>query len=556
MGLLDTIANGTDQFVNGAVNSPLFNLGLGLIGAGQPFANPAQQIQGAMQNMQAQRLAQQQVQQGQLGLDYQRAFNNAIIHSLNGGQAATAAPQAPAAPQPIPANGGLIAPAGQPAAPQNSGLLAPAGAPQQAAPAASQQPSWLAPPTQQDISSIPVGGLPASIAPLLAIRSGKDPAQAANDARTAQIASAKQQYDPIIQQLSGIVQSDDPVRDINANPLLAATWAHYAQQRGIDPSKGLNAANARQVFGGLANQYRSALGESAVAPPIPLEQVSGPGSSLGARYSRDPVTGEVKQEVGPQEVGNYIGPNGQIIQRTKAEAQAQGLTPYVPQTYVNAGTVDPMAQMIADYKSAPLTGFALRSPQGQAIMAEVRRLNPDYDATAYAAKVKARDAFATGKQGDTVRSLSVATSHLNQLSDLVDALGNKNLRVFNTLANAYSQETGGTAPTNFDTVKNIVADEVTKAILGYGGSVQDRDKAAAVIARSNSPAQLKSSIQQYLRLMGGQLDGLRRQYVKNTGLNDFDEMLSPQAQQQIEAHAPNSAAPPAGLPAGWTVTEH
>src|SRR5579859_97093 len=45
-----------------------------------------------------------------------------------------------------------------------------------------------------------------------------------------------------------------------------------------------------------------------------------------------------------------------------------------------------IAKMISEYNMAPLTGAALRSAGGQAIMAQVQALNPNYDATQWDAK--------------------------------------------------------------------------------------------------------------------------------------------------------------------------
>lgn len=129
------------------------------------------------------------------------------------------------------------------------------------------------------------------------------------------------------------------------------------------------------------------------------------------------------------------------------------------------------------------------------------------------------------------------------LGQLSDALGNGDIQLFNRLGQGWAQQTGSPAPTNFDAAKQIVGDEIVKAIVGAGGGVGDREKAAETISRASSPQQLKGVIQTYQGLMSGQLAGLRQQYQKTTGLNDFEDYLAPETRQKLEIR---SAPPPPG----------
>jgi len=215
-----------------------------------------------------------------------------------------------------------------------------------------------------------------------------------------------------------------------------------------------------------------------------------------------------------------------------------------------SGDTTSMAQAIANYQLAPLSGFALRSPKGQRIMGLVMKLNPDYNAQDYVASQKAYSAFTSGKQGDTVRSFSVAMSHLDTLSHLTDALGNGSTKLLNKWANAWKSQTGQPAPTNFDAAKQIVGDEIIKAVVGAGGGEGDRQAAQAVIDKANSPQALKDAIHTYKELMAGQLGGLRRQYEQSTKRKDFNKFLSKEAIDQLE---PTSSVPAGPAAAGQSV---
>lgn len=202
---------------------------------------------------------------------------------------------------------------------------------------------------------------------------------------------------------------------------------------------------------------------------------------------------------------------------------------------------------IASYRQSPP---ASRSKQSMALMAAVNQYNPTYDQTQYGAKNATRTAFAKGKQGDTVRSLNVAVEHLEQLSELSKALGNGDLQLANRIGQAWAQQTGSAAPTNFDATKQIVMDEVVKAVVGAGGGVEDRRKAAEAVGRANSPQQLAGAISQMQGLMAGQLHGLKTQYSKATGLDDFEDFLSPLTKAKLE----NRASAPIGQGAPHTPT--
>ena len=131
-------------------------------------------------------------------------------------------------------------------------------------------------------------------------------------------------------------------------------------------------------------------------------------------------------------------------------------------------------------------------------------------------------AFDVGRQGDAVRSFNVAVQHLEVLKQAAEALQNGNIPMFNKWAQQFAQETGQDAPTNFETTKRLVTDEIVKAVTGGHGALGDRDEAAATLANFNSPKQITGSIDHYQQLMAGQLGGLRKQYENSTGLKNFD----------------------------------
>lgn len=182
-----------------------------------------------------------------------------------------------------------------------------------------------------------------------------------------------------------------------------------------------------------------------------------------------------------------------------------------------------IANAIATYKMQLPSGFALRSPFWQGVMAQVYQINPQYSAVNYNKINKAVSAFAVGKQGDTVRSLNVAAYHLQTFREMAAALGNNDVRLFNQIGQEYNRQTGLPAPTSFAAVKQIISNEVLKATGGSIGGVTDRKDLQDDLDKSNSPQQLMDVADKLTALIAGQFKGFKRQYesavdTKDTGM--------------------------------------
>lgn len=298
-------------------------------------------------------------------------------------------------------------------------------------------------------------------------------------------------------------------------------------------------------------------GTTEVVPYAPAEKLEFKDTGTGFQ-GLDPYTGQPRGPATPKQIENkYLDTGGGLVPVNPFTNQATGSTFGKSQTpdsraataasyahlnetkrhnQVQEGDpaeIESTAQAIAAGKQAPLANMAQSTPRGMAIMGRVQQLNPDYNAQDYGTQVKAMKDFATGKNGNTVRSLNVAIDHLDTLSGLADAMHNGNLQAVNKVGNYIATQTGGAAPTNFAAAKKLVADEIVKAIVGSGGGVADRQEAAHAIDAANSPAQLQGVIQTYQKLMSGQLGGLRQQYEQSSGRKDFDRFLSEGAKKKL-----------------------
>jgi hypothetical protein len=172
----------------------------------------------------------------------------------------------------------------------------------------------------------------------------------------------------------------------------------------------------------------------------------------------------------------------------------------------------------------------------------------------FAAQQQTLKAFSSGPEARSVRSFNTAIDHLGTLSELANALGNGNIPVVNSIAQKYAKQTGEEAPTNFDAAKQIIGQEIIKAIVANGGGQAEREEAGAQLSRANSPKQLVGVANTYKKLMGGQLKSLQLQYEQGTGRKDFTNRLTPAAQQELQGKpsvAPVTATGPGGKKVQW-----
>ena len=210
---------------------------------------------------------------------------------------------------------------------------------------------------------------------------------------------------------------------------------------------------------------------------------------------------------------------------------------------------------IANYQMSP-SQFSVRNNRRERAMGDVMLYDPTYDQRRYNSTNQAITAFAKGKQGDAVRSFSVAIEHLGTAEELGKALQNGDIQLLNRVRNTFKAQFGYDAPANFDTAKQIVSDEIAKAVIGGQNAEQDRRGLQENLKNSSSPTQLAGVIHTFKELMGGQIIGYKHQYETSTGLHNFEDMLTPRARLEVskvsadrDAKLAGQRLPAAGAPA-------
>ena len=231
--------------------------------------------------------------------------------------------------------------------------------------------------------------------------------------------------------------------------------------------------------------------------------------------------------------GQFLGPPGPAGDPTKS--------PLYPTAKAVADYKIPLSQAQAGLNRVPGASIGLKNL--------VMQISPDYDESSFTTKVAARKDFVNGIDGKAMTSINTAVDHLDTLKELSTALDNGNVPLINSVAQTVSAQTGHAAPLNFDTAKQVVGDEIVKALVGTGGSQADREAAQGVVSRANSPAQLAGVISTYQNLLAGKLGPLRQKYETNTRLQDFDQLLTPRTRGVLGGlpqGGAGSAPPPTG----------
>lgn len=466
---------------NALASNPLLLTGLSMIGSNQAVG-PA--IASGLENAMKVRAAnnQNQLQQIQLAQLKARANFNPSQYLLSNQQA-----NVQGNPPPVVGPATLAALAGQPQ-PQQSQFAVP----QAQNPAAQQQAQQIAsnagtavPPWQPPQGAI--GNVDLQSMLNAGFKAGMSPEE--------------------VQNIAGVI---DPMTAIRMKLMSQPALVVGPQDSLVAPGM----AQAAQLSGGQGGQTGSPQApQGGAAPGVLYTNNNPPPTSDAAQLGyltklRDqfPV-GTPQYQMYDAAVNKMSGIQQQQIERDK--------------TYGIPTDIANNARAIASGNAPPITGRALMTPMGAQTMALARQINPGFNGTEFATAQKASNDFATGSQGDQVRAFGVATNHLGMLDQAATALQNGDNRGWNAVTNAIAKATGKTAPTNFESVRNLASSEVVNAITAGGGTQAERDQAQADISSANSPAQLHSTIQNYQGMMGAKLQGLGNQYKASTNRDDF-----------------------------------
>lgn len=162
----------------------------------------------------------------------------------------------------------------------------------------------------------------------------------------------------------------------------------------------------------------------------------------------------------------------------------------------------------------------------QPLIQLVGQYDPSFDAANYNARNKARTDMTSpsGTGGKTINALNTAIQHAGRLSDLIEQLDNYESPLANAVTNPLRTATGSTKVTNFNAVAPQLMKEIERAWRGSGGSTADIDGLIKSIGSNLGKQQQREALGQFVELLKGKLDSTQTQR---------DNVLGPSAGQDI-----------------------
>lgn len=188
------------------------------------------------------------------------------------------------------------------------------------------------------------------------------------------------------------------------------------------------------------------------------------------------------------------------------------------------------AEMIANYQTAPLSGYTMRTPEGRKIMAEVKAINPDYHAQYFDTFRKTEMDATTGRIATSANALDTMMGHLSVLDQAAQALHNSDLQALNKIANFFNVQTGKTAVSTYQAILHRLGPEITRAYVASGGSIGERNTNEEDFAVSAGPKQIRNNIAESARLADSKIKALQDQYNRGTYGRGKQKLISEEAE--------------------------
>lgn len=163
---------------------------------------------------------------------------------------------------------------------------------------------------------------------------------------------------------------------------------------------------------------------------------------------------------------------------------------------------------------------------------------PDWDQTEYGAKNKMVQSYTSGPESRSINAIGTALGHASEMRDAIDALGNVNVNILNTIANKIGAQVGTTPATTFNMIVHRLSPEITAAYVQGGGGEGERVSNAEDFSSSMSPQQLKNNWSETMKLLQSKIAQQKQQwdttYRPTTPQDDFyTRFMSPVAKQAI-----------------------
>jgi hypothetical protein len=173
-------------------------------------------------------------------------------------------------------------------------------------------------------------------------------------------------------------------------------------------------------------------------------------------------------------------------------------------------------QQILAYKADPTKLASARNNERERLFGLAARIDPDFDASQYQTRQKARIAFTTGQQGQNLTALNTAERHMQSLEKAAEDLSDTGFQLGNAAVNAIRGQTSP-AIAAYDAAADKVSDEVSKAFVGGQTSERDRALGLVQLSKNQTKPQRAATISQLREMLAGRREELASSYERAVG---------------------------------------
>lgn len=180
------------------------------------------------------------------------------------------------------------------------------------------------------------------------------------------------------------------------------------------------------------------------------------------------------------------------------------------QAAVNPQARSMMADGIANYQLPPLSSWALKSPEGQATMAEVMKKNPEYDATKYTGKQSGARAMGT-RSSNLEMATSVAEEQIPLVRQTSERIDRTQFPTINSMILALEKGTGGEDIVRFLEQINTLKYVYARALNPTGvARVADLERFDNILNEAWSKGQIGAALDQMTQSLAAERRGVNR----------------------------------------------
>ena len=257
--------------------------------------------------------------------------------------------------------------------------------------------------------------------------------------------------------------------------------------------------------------------------------------SDGTAFRYNPATGAAKQAVGdePYYPKNITKPGAKTADPTPIPDE---LADTHGEDYLKTLKPAEAAQVkaIIEGRMAFPGGYSMKDNYWKTVLRDVAQVDPNFDATNYNTRYKARQDASSGATAKNITSFNTAIGHLGRLADAATKLDNGDYPFLNRIKNTASTLAGHSAVNDFNLAKQAVASELTRAFRGTGGTLEEIKDWQSRLDAAMSPEQVKGAVGEAVQLLRSRIDAVGDTYNRAMNVQSgVTEFLSPEARRTL-----------------------